>query len=135
MTINVKALLHEQYRRHGISTFVWGSEDCLNWCADCALALTGHDPAHDLRGRYDSEISAKRLMVENGWADMAAVAASFYPECPVAQARSGDWASIVNDDGSDSLGVVVGAFIAVRGKDSLGLLPLGRARRAFRVMA
>ena len=34
-------------------SFVWGQFDCGLMAADCVKALTGYDPASDLRGTYD----------------------------------------------------------------------------------
>jgi hypothetical protein len=42
--------------------FVWGQHDCCLWAADCVLALTGFDPAQQLRGAYADERTAVRLV-------------------------------------------------------------------------
>lgn len=43
--------------------FAWGAHDCALLVADAAEALTGVDPAADLRGRYSSEGGAHRLLM------------------------------------------------------------------------
>jgi len=132
--MNIKRLLLEEYQRQRATPFAWGGADCLGFAADCAKLLTGNDPAAELRGKYDSEIAAKRIMVERGWQTLGDVAASMFPEIPVAVARSGDWAFVVNDDGSETLGVVGGALILARTKEGAGFQPLTQASRAFCVV-
>jgi len=132
--MNVLALLHEVLRRERQHESAWGTHDCLCWCAACALEMLHRDPIAHLRGRYDSEVSAKRLMLENGWHTLGDVAASLFPEIPVAQARSGDWAFLAHADGTESLGVVARSEIWGRGPKTLGIIaPLTAAQRAFRV--
>lgn len=120
-------------RAWALRPFEWGSADCLYFASACAAAITGEDPARDLKHRYTSEIGAQRVMVNEGWRDMGDVAASLLPEVPVAQARSGDWAHVVDETGMDGLGVVCGHQIAVRTQSGMGLFPLTRAKKAFRV--
>lgn len=38
--------------------FAWGVRDCCLWAADAVLAVTGADPAHDIRGTYDCKETA-----------------------------------------------------------------------------
>lgn len=120
------------YRRERMTPFAWGVSDCLCFAADCAMALGHSDPIANLRGRYDSELGAKRVMVEEGWHDLAAVAAAMWPTIPVAQARTGDWAYIRNPDGTEAIGVVVGAHVWARTQSGLGAVPLTAATQAFR---
>jgi hypothetical protein len=101
--------------------------------ADFAMALTGNDPLARFRGVYDSEMGAKRHMIANAWRDMGDVAAAHFAEIPLGQARSGDWAHVLNKDGTDTLGVVIGAQIVARGQGGLMTVPLARANRTFRV--
>lgn len=46
--------------------FAWGRHDCCLFAADCVAAITGADPAADLRGRYATASSAQRLLVAFG---------------------------------------------------------------------
>ncbi len=132
--LNVRALIHAVVRRERKADFVWGATDCIMFCAAVALEIIGRDPIPHLRGRYDSEVGAKRIMVESGWQTLGDVAASLFKEIPVSSARAGDWAFVVNADGTESLGVVVGAEIVARGQTGLALTILSQARRAFRVL-
>lgn len=42
--------------------FSWGEFDCCLFAADCAVAVCGTDPAALYRGRYTTEMGAKRLL-------------------------------------------------------------------------
>jgi hypothetical protein len=132
--MNVKRLIFEEYQRQRLIPFAWGLADCGLFVADVALRLTGKDPAEKLRGTYDSKVGIKRIMVERGWKNLGDGAASIYPEIPVSMARSGDWAFLVNEDGTETLGVVNGSQILARAEGGLAILELTKATRAFRVL-
>ena len=51
----------------------------------------------------------------------------------VAQARTGDWAIVKNDDGTETLGVVVGHLVWARGEAGLAATTLATAKKAYRV--
>lgn len=68
--------------------FAWGRHDCFLWVADAVHALTGRDPAADLRGTYSTACGALRRLRALG--GMQALAAQrFGPQVPVAQAQAG----------------------------------------------
>lgn len=131
--MNARSIIHAEYERQKAAPFMWGISDCALTAADFALALTGRDPLERFRGAYDSEMGAKRHMVANGWRDMGDVAAAHFAEIPLGHTRSGDWAHIINDDGTDTLGIVIGSQIAARAFGGLMVVPLSRANRTFRV--
>lgn len=132
MTGSATAKIIEEYNKQRFVPFAWGTADCLSWCADCALAMTGRDPAKDLRGRYTNAFQARRVMVAEGWRSLGDLAKSFFAEINPAHARTGDWALVMND-GVETLGVVVGHVIWCRGEYGLGATLLTKASRAFRV--
>jgi hypothetical protein len=69
--------------------FEWGVHDCCLFAADAVLAVTGHDPAADLRGAYTCEDTAAPVLAANG--GLAALArARAGPAVPVALAQAGD---------------------------------------------
>jgi hypothetical protein len=129
----VKKLILAEYRRQQAIPFIWGKSDCLCTCGDFAYQLYRYDPVRHLRGGYDSEIGARKIMKKNKWENMGDVAASIFNEVPVAKARWGDWAHIENPDGTDGLGTVVGAYIIVRWMKGLGYVPLLSAKRTYLV--
>lgn len=130
--MNVRRVILDTYRAERGVPFAWGSTDCLGFAAKCAQAIIGRDPIAHIRGRYDSETSARRVMVTEGWRDMGDVAASAFVEIPPAMARSGDWAHVVQE-GRDGVGVVVGEMVAVKSQDGVGQVPFAQVKRAFRV--
>lgn len=68
--------------------FAWGRHDCFLWAADAVRALTGQDPAADLRGTYSTARGALRRLRALG--GMQALAAQrFGPQVPVSQAQAG----------------------------------------------
>lgn len=132
--MNVTAIILAAWRAAERRPFAWdGINDCLGWASGVAQTITGRDPISHLRGRYASARDAKRVMVAEGWSDMADVARSIFAEIPVAQARSGDWAWLANDDGSDTIGVFCRERIAARGETGMRQVPRARALKAFRV--
>lgn len=69
--------------------FAWGENDCCLFAADAVLAVTGHDPAADLRGTYaTAEQAAQVLRRVGGVAGVAISRAG--PVVPVALAQPGD---------------------------------------------
>ncbi len=133
--MNARKIIHEVYRLERDVPFAWGTSDCLCFCASVAERMLGRDPIAHLRGRYDSEISAKRVMVAEGWATLGDVAAAIFSEIHPVQTRAGDWIYVINDDGTETLGVVVSERFVARGRDRLVQDLVSRAQRAFRVAA
>lgn len=66
----------------------FGTNDCLQFCARCILAMTGEDPAAQF-GAYNSELGAAQLMAEYGGVSGILTHAFGEPVCPN-WARSGD---------------------------------------------
>jgi hypothetical protein len=60
------ARLSELVTRAHALPFSWGTHDCCLWAADAVVALTGRDPAQDLRGRYFDAIDAYRALRQIG---------------------------------------------------------------------
>jgi hypothetical protein len=131
--MNPAVAIHRLWREEREKPFAWGASDCLTWAADCALAVTGRDPAKDFRRRYTTRTGATRVRLKHGCRDMADVAAFFYRQIPAAQARSGDWAVVTNDDGTKTIGVVVASQIVARGLDGLEIGPIWAADSFYRV--
>lgn len=47
-------------------SFSWGKFDCCLFAAECVKAQTGVDPMPEFRGRYTTEVGAKRLLTKFG---------------------------------------------------------------------
>jgi len=133
--MNAARILIEEYRKARAVPFAWnGRDDCLGFAANVAERIVGHDVIGDLRGRYSTPLGAKRVMASEGWADMGDVAAAFFGRIiSLAEARTGDWAHVVNEDGSDTIGVFSGAMIAAKTEAGMGQVPRSLAVRAFRI--
>lgn len=131
--INARKIVLEEFLAQAGVPFAWGTADCLTFAAGVAQRMLGRDPMAHLRGRYDSEGTARRVMVEEGWRAWRDVPASMFQPIPVAMARAGDWALAVDETGAEGIGVVIGATIAVRARTGMAQLPLTSAVEAFRV--
>lgn len=46
--------------------FAWGTNDCVVYACDAVLLMCDWDPLEGIRGTYDSEVSAKRIVVDQG---------------------------------------------------------------------
>lgn len=84
--------------------FAWGKHDCCLFACDCAVAIAGIDPAAQYRGRYSTEIGAKRALTKNHGSLEAAFDACFQRIDP-AFAQRGDLV-LIEDDLGRSAGVV-----------------------------
>lgn len=84
---------------------VYGEHDCLLFSAGGELAMTGADPAAEIRGQYRSQAGAARLLRERGFASLEAAVDAHKSEVPIGFARRGDWALH-----EGSVGIVAGRF-------------------------
>lgn len=109
--------------------FAWGSQDCCLYVCDAVLAMSGHDPAADVRG-YSSERAAARIVKKLG--GMRAIASTrFGAEIPVLMAQVGDVA-LVSLEGRESLALCGGGHWMAPGLDQVEMLPIAAAVAAWR---
>lgn len=111
--------------------FEWGSNDCCLWAADAVLAMTGDDPAADLRGAYCNARGANDVLGKLG--GIAAAGARGGEEIPPLCAQVGDVGLVSSDGSRDSLAVCIGEHWLAVVKQGLGLVDLACASRAWRV--
>ena len=130
-----RSALHRVIEARRRTAFAYGSQDCGLFAADCVRASTGVDLAAAYRGQYVSLAEGQALLAADGYADHIALAAAHLPELadPQNEMQSGDLAVIDNPGGDPSLGVVSGEAIQVVTTDGIGMVPVTRAVRAFRV--
>ncbi|OYR15547.1 hypothetical protein CEV32_4823 [Brucella rhizosphaerae] len=95
---------------------------------DAIEAITGTDPAADIRGKYKSKAGAYRLIKQRGYDNLGAVLADRFAETPVAMAGRGDVGIYQN-----TVGYFCEYGFAVKGEDGLRFLPRTMAERAFKV--
>lgn len=109
--------------------FSWGAHDCCLFVCDGIEAITGHDPAADLRG-YSTEREALRLLQAHG--GVRGLAESRAGESvPVLAAQVGD-VGLLPLDGRDTLALCGGAHWLAPGAAGLVALPLDTAVAAWR---
>jgi hypothetical protein len=120
--------------------FAWGAVDCGLAAADAIQAMTGKDPAAELRGRYSTadgateallafagggiEAAAEKIAAQQGWS-----------EIPIKFAGRGDLVLFDSQDGA-TLGIVGmdGIHAHSTGPKGAVRIPiLGCCRRAWRV--
>lgn len=112
-----------------------GAHDCALFAAGAVKAMTGHDPAAGLRGRYRSLEAGRDMLRARGFADHLEVVGALFEAVPPAQARVGDLAVLPSDAPGDpgALGVVQGGAVYVLTPSGLALVNRLNIERAFRV--
>lgn len=128
--------MHQQWEKrlvavteaHMNTPLVWGKSDCLLTTCDAIEAMTGVDPAADIRGKYKSKSGAYRLIKQRGFDSLGAVLADRFEESPVAMAQRGDVGIF-----EKTVGYFCEYGFAVKGEDGLRFLPRTMAERAFKV--
>lgn len=114
--------------RHLNTPCVWGKSDCLLTVADAVEAITGTDPAADIRGKYRSMPGAYKLIKARGFSDVASVLAGQFEEIAPALAQRGDIGVY-----EKTAGYFCEYGFAVKGDDGLRFIPRTMAERAFKV--
>ena len=114
--------------------FQWGTHDCALWAADVILAMTGVDVAAAYRGAYTDEASAREAMLRIDGGGLRAIGnRAFGPALNnVFMAQRGDVA-LVEIDGREAAGIVLGATVAVPGPRGLQFAPLDSIVAAWAV--
>lgn len=133
--MNIRAIIHDLYQQEKpprSEAEFWANGACLAFPGKVLLATTGRDPLADTRAQFKTMDEALRLMAAKGVKTVADYFQDIYPQIPVAQAKAGDLCAAANPDGTDGLGIVMGAQIVVSTPRGLGVLPLLRATRVWR---
>lgn len=110
--------------------FGWGVNDCCLFAADAVQAITGEDPARELRG-YTTALQAARIVKAHG--DLKALASSVLGESvsPL-MANVGD-VVLVDVLGRDALGVCNGTSVIGPGPRGMVSCGIGFAKAAWRI--
>jgi hypothetical protein len=88
--------------------FLWGEHDCVNFAANCVLAMTGDDPMADFRGAYDSPDTAIEALKFQGKGTLYHTMVSIFGQpASAGSAMRGDLIYQVFPNGP-AIGVVVG---------------------------
>lgn len=115
--------------------FVWGEHDCCLWVSDAIDAMTGTDPAADIRGRYRDEAGAAAIIAQSGawpWAIDRAACAVGISRIAVTSAGRGDVVLVRQGDQVQPT-ICVGDHLAAAGPDGLIFLPRSLGIGAWRV--
>ena len=110
--------------------FEWGRVDCCLWVADAVEAMTGTDPAADIRGRYRSASGAARAMHRHGGLEGAGArcGAPIPPLC----AAEGD-VGVIKTGGDDVLAICMSDYWLAVTQSGLEPFPLVDVKTAWRV--
>lgn len=119
----------ERVRR---APFAWSTHDCCMFAAGAVEAVTGADPAAELRGTYGDLAGGMTALGRAGFAGPVDMARALFDRVPPALAQVGDVAVVDTPEGP-ALGVVQGPSIFVVGPEGLRTVDLLAARLAFRV--
>lgn len=111
--------------------FAWGRNDCALWAADCVWAITGADPAADLRGAYSTEFGAARVLLQRGGLAQIATDALGPPIAPLL-ATVGDVVLVRTAQG-DALAVCNGDHLLGPTSNGLAVYSLADGLQAWRV--
>lgn len=128
-----KLELFIEEKRH--QPFDWRANNCCFFACDWLAILTGKDPAHGLRERVTSDLSAARVLKQRGGVEGIAEAECKrrkWPDVPVPYAMRGDLMLIDTPQGP-ALGVCLGADVAFAGLGGVSFVTLAGCRRAWRV--
>ena len=110
--------------------FAFGTNDCCVWAADAVEAVTGLDPAADLRGTYHTATGAARVLQAAG--GLAALCAQrLGPEVPPSLAQVGD-IGLVDEGPTGALVVCLGFNWLGPRADGLHPVMTNKVLRAWR---
>ena len=136
---NWQGLLQAFLTEHQFDTFEYGRWDCCMFVCDAVRAMTGTDPARDIRGTYSTPMESRRVMRAYGARSMRGLVETVtarcgMPEVQVLSAHRGDAALVVTGR-SCSLGLVGlnGREVVLTSAKGLWSVPLPMASRAWRV--
>lgn len=111
--------------------FVWGSNDCVMFAADCLEAMTGVALVLHLQCTWDSECEAIRAIVKVGGLAVA-IERIGLTEVPPLFAQRGDLV-LHRRDGTDALAICLGNQLAGPSESGLLFFGLECGVRAWRV--
>lgn len=133
--MNRAAAIHRMYRECRHQRFAWGQTDCLGFAIACAEAIgCGGDLAQRrASAAYGSKADAAAALAAHGWRTLDDLAASLWQRIPPASAQTGDWALVVNQDGSETLGVVMRDSVVAQTFSGMSYVPRTAALSAYRV--
>ena len=70
--------------------FEWGKNDCVLWVCDYLKKIHGVDYAIDFRGKYNSQLGARRIMRAMGHDSAETLVDEYFPRKAIQYAKRGD---------------------------------------------
>lgn len=123
--------LAKLFRERSNAPFGWGINDCVLFAADDVQACTGVDVACDVRGQWQDETQAMRVLRAHGGLAELCIA-RLGPVIPAALAQPGD-VGLVSIHGRPSLAVCGGPHFHAPGALGLEVIDAACAQRAWRI--
>jgi hypothetical protein len=118
-------------RERAAMPFAWGANDCCLFAADAVLALTGTDPAAQLRGTYSTALGAMRVLKEH-WGVAGLATNVLGASMPPALAGVGDVVLIETGD-YHALAICNGTSVIGAGERGIVGYGIGAAKAAWRI--
>lgn len=115
--------------RHADQPFAWGVSDCFELACDAVHLMTAKDPFPTIRGAYDSEHDALRILARRKAKSVIDLFARKFEEIPPAHAQRGDLAAW----DEMGIGIVTGRHVVGKGPAGMTTLPATRMTRAVRI--
>ena len=126
--------LAEIIGRHRNTPFSWGVFDCCTFVSDCAIAICGVDPVAEYRGKYRTEIGAKRALIKRH-GSIDGIFDACFDRVPIGEIQRGDIVTYKDDEGMSAAAIYYGGkyWAAMRdgGADAVTIKP----ESAWRVSA
>ena len=114
--------------------FVWGQQDCCLFAADWVLAVTQIDPAQAFRGKYRTELGAKRALKRAGFNAIEEIANDrFGKSLAPLQLSRGDIALVMNHINEPTLAIVWGSMVWVMTPNGVSHLAVELIVKGWRV--
>lgn len=95
--------------RHMREPQEWGKSDCITRVADIVEALTGFDPAADIRGKYTTPEGAAKLMRRRKCDNVEQLLEKYFEPVGRLKAQRGDLVTVEDD------GVIAAAYVTEYG--------------------
>lgn len=112
--------------------FEWGTNDCCMFAANVVLAITGVDPAQEVRGTYDSAITAATVIGRQGGLENA-ISAVLGAPIDVRMAKRGDVIIYRPRDDWPSAMICTGIAMVGPGETGMVTLPVRMGDKAWAV--
>lgn len=111
--LRLSAFLQERQKMD----FVWGENDCMIFCSDAVLRLTGQDPAAEIRGTYNDLEGALGVIAGYGENVEAIIEAKLGQSKPKGFANRGDIATYEHN------GLICGGVVDDTGRRAAFVMP------------